>query len=96
MAIISGSMNYSYSGRKRKPQRGRRKSVSGQAFSSATSFRRGTPDYPSADMSKARHDLTNKEFCEKQSISSNYTIAPAYNKGAYQVISRENVKDIGK
>ena len=25
-----------------------------------------------------------------------YTIAPAYNKGAYQVISRKDVKDIGR
>ena len=25
-----------------------------------------------------------------------YTIAPAYNKGAYQVISKEEVKNIGK
>jgi len=25
-----------------------------------------------------------------------YTIAPAYNNGAYQVISREEVKNIGK
>ena len=25
-----------------------------------------------------------------------FTIAPAYNKGAYQVISKENIKDIGK
>ena len=25
-----------------------------------------------------------------------YTIAPAYNKGAYQVISRKEVKNIGK
>ena len=25
-----------------------------------------------------------------------FTIAPAYNKGAYQVISRQNVKDIGR
>jgi len=32
----------------------------------------------------------------KQEISSKYTIAPAYNKGAYQVISRDSVKDIGK
>ena len=28
--------------------------------------------------------------------SKNFTIAPAYNKGAYQVISKENVKHIGK
>ena len=26
----------------------------------------------------------------------NFTIAPAYNKGSYQVISRKDVKDIGK
>ena len=28
--------------------------------------------------------------------SKNFTIAPAYNKGAYQVITKNNVKDIGK
>lgn len=28
--------------------------------------------------------------------SKNFTIAPAYNKGAYQVITKSNVKDIGK
>ena len=38
--------------------------------------------------------LENTEY--KQEISSNYTIAPAYNKGAYQVILKDSVKDIGK
>ena len=28
--------------------------------------------------------------------SKKFTIAPAYNKGAYQVITKENVKDIGR
>ena len=28
--------------------------------------------------------------------SKNFTIAPAYNKGGYQVISKENIKHIGK
>jgi len=28
--------------------------------------------------------------------TSNHTIAPAYNKGAYQVITQSNIKDIGK
>ena len=28
--------------------------------------------------------------------SKKFTIAPAYNKGAYQVITKANVKDIGK
>jgi hypothetical protein len=26
----------------------------------------------------------------------NFTIAPAYNKGAYQVISKKDIKDIGR
>tara|TARA_R110000796_G_scaffold31104_8_gene82755 strand:- start:2614 stop:2934 length:321 start_codon:yes stop_codon:yes gene_type:complete len=33
---------------------------------------------------------------EKVKISSGYTIAPAYNKGAYQVIPRDLVENIGK
>ena len=31
-----------------------------------------------------------------QQESAKYTIAPAYNKGAYQVIPRREVKDIGR
>ena len=34
---------------------------------------------------------------KKESIkSTKHTIAPAYNKGAYQVISKQNIKDIGR
>ena len=32
----------------------------------------------------------------KLEVSKQYTIAPAYNKGAYQVITKSNVKDIGR
>ena len=32
----------------------------------------------------------------QKEVSAKYTVAIAYNKGAYQVISRENIKDIGK
>ena len=28
--------------------------------------------------------------------SRNFTVAPAYNKGAYQVITKSNIKDIGR
>ena len=28
--------------------------------------------------------------------SKKFTVAPAYNKGAYQVITKNNIKDIGK
>ena len=33
---------------------------------------------------------------KKEIHDHNFTIAPAYNKGAYQVISKQNVKDIGR
>jgi hypothetical protein len=33
---------------------------------------------------------------KKEIHKHNFTIAPAYNKGAYQVISRRDVKDIGR
>ena len=33
---------------------------------------------------------------KKEVHEHNFTIAPAYNKGAYQVISKQNVKDIGR
>ena len=33
---------------------------------------------------------------KKKIHKTNYTIAPAYNKGPYQVISKSNIKDIGK
>ena len=32
----------------------------------------------------------------KAYTSTHHTVAPAYNKGAYQVISKNNIKDIGK
>ena len=33
---------------------------------------------------------------KKKVLDHNFTIAPAYNKGAYQVISKDNIKDIGR
>ena len=32
----------------------------------------------------------------RKSYTSTHTIAPAYNKGPYQVISQTNIKDIGR
>ena len=33
---------------------------------------------------------------KKEVMDHNFTIAPAYNKGAYQVISKNSIKDIGR
>ena len=35
-------------------------------------------------------------YSKKRGGVQKYTVAPAYNKGAYQLITKENVKDIGK
>ncbi len=51
--------------------------------------------YPSLQGDKLA-PCTIEDDSYKQEISSKYTIAPAYNKGAYQVISKDSVKDIGK
>ena len=56
--------------------------------------------YPSASMtinSKGDGTGLNAEWQkEKLDISSSYTVAPAYNKGAYQVVPKNEVKHIGK
>jgi len=50
-----------------------------------------TRDIPSLDTR-----LTGAITPPRKSYSSNYTIAPAYNKGPYQVISKSCIKDIGR
>ena len=56
-----------------------------------------TEKIPSALLKGGGHGQKNLEWeREKLEISSQYTIAPAYNKGAYQVIGKNNIKDIGK
>ena len=55
--------------------------------------------YPSNStmISNSKGDGENAEWQkEKQKISSTYTIAPAYNKGAYQVVPKNEIKHIGK
>lgn len=92
--IIKGSMRYTMSGRKRTTIRAKKRQVEFmQLHSKKEPVRRETPDYPSAPLTPYRPQPRNDW---KSEASSEYTIAPAYNKGAYQVISKENIKDIGK
>ena len=58
---------------------------------SVTCFRQGE-----ATEKNATAGLALQYTLEKIDISRTYTVAPAYNKGAYQVISKEHVKYIGK
>ncbi len=50
--------------------------------------------YPSAEMSSTYTPTKDQSW--KQEASKNFTVAPAYNKGAYQVIPRKDVEHIGR
>lgn len=98
MSIFYGSMNHSYSGRKiKKPARGRNKyvrAIRGADMPTYSNYRE-TPAYPS-NMSSVCNTGVSEDTRIRQEVSKNFTVAPAYNKGAYQVISKENIKDIGR
>jgi hypothetical protein len=94
--IVSGSMRYSPSGRKRKTNAWKKTVVKSQARldqSSAKTTHRQTKEYPSMQTTKYSPSPDNSWKVEE---SKNFTVAPAYNKGAYQVIPRSDVKHIGK
>lgn len=95
MGMFYGSINHTTSGRK-KQQRGRKKVYKPvfRLLQATDTYRRETPEYKSAEVTRVVTHKIEENF--RKTISDKYTIAPAYNKGAYQVISRENVKDIGK
>ncbi len=58
---------------------------------------RTTEDIPSVTCFRQGEATESMQYRqEKIDISRTYTVAPAYNKGAYQVISKEHVKYIGK
>lgn len=92
--IISGSINYTTSGRKRDTTRKVKKvQPVFKPFEQTKQIRRETPEYPSAPLTKY---TPAKDQSYKANVSKNYTVAIAYNKGAYQVIPKNSVKDIGK
>ena len=99
MSIVVGSLRDTTSGRKRKKiTTNRRKKfepgiVTTRENPLAAKAREDRNKYPSRDFGGAP---TNKERSVEVGVSKQFTIAPAYNKGAYQVISRSQVKNIGK
>ena len=110
--FYQGSLRYDIHGRKRKTKALRKaRSSNGQdtrfsswqsGFNSPSGFQKSWQQkqsekhrklYPSAPMTeyKPRADES-----WKQEESKNFTVAPAYNKGAYQVIPKGDVEHIGK
>ena len=55
-----------------------------------------TPTSPATNQISLSDDIPVGIAPKKELIPHNFTIAPAYNKGPYQVISKSNIKDIGR
>ena len=93
--IIKGSLNYDRHGRKIKRKKVSKSSGVEYKFAKAKSNtkKQSTKSYPSAKIGEYKAP---KDTSWKVEASKKYTVAPAYNKGAYQVIPREDVKHIGK
>jgi len=92
--IVSGSINYSPSGRKRKTHRKVKKAQPAfKPLNQPQPYRRETEYIPSQPMMGVAGKA---DDTYKQEVSKSYTLAPAYNKGAYQVIPLDNIKHIGK
>ena len=106
-----GSLRYDMHGRKRKtkalstPKKSRGCSSVGRAFALHAEGRRFESSqlhqktYRSMPIGsyEAKHALEEmKRKIVAQQESKKYTVAPAYNKGAYQVIPKDCVKDIGR
>mgnify|MGYP001287251932 FL=1 len=105
-----GSLRYDMNGRKRKaykknnPTKRRTKAPvrtipASELVKKERAVKSTTEHIPSAPMTKTGGGGTGVDVewqKEKLKISSGYTVAPAYNKGAYQVIGKNNIKDIGK
>ena len=55
-----------------------------------------TPYYRSGSGVPCSNTICAITYNSKKSGLQNYTVAPAYNKGAYQLITKDNIKDIGR
>ena len=108
MMNMGGSLRYDMSGRKRKNYKknnptvkrtqNKSKPMKPQTNAVLEAHKEHMKKYPSMPMGSATGKGTvNVDWdIEKKEISKGYTVAPAYNKGAYQVIPRKEVKWIGK
>lgn len=94
-----GSLRYDASGRKRK-SKALNKCRRPQGTFKPMEVRSAHPNYEdriqykSAPLTPPRQDIKDDSY--KKQISSKYTVSVAYNKGAYQVITDDNIKYIGK
>ena len=106
MGMWYGSMTHSYNGKKRKTVAYRRKKsvpplsgkplqVPDHVLERQEAARKHREQYPSLGVGTSKYVPQESQDYKKE-ISKQYTVAPAYNKGAYQVINPDNIVDIGK
>ena len=96
-----GSLRYSMNGKKRKTKALNKAKRPKNVWTKTTSLSvtsppsvKAYPSYTSSVTPMSGKDVKWEQ--EKLKISSSYTVAPAYNKGAYQVVPRSEVECIGK
>ena len=95
--IIQGSMRYSPSGRKRKTNAYKKKAKPKFVAQKTKKIQKKdtSPEIPSLiHSSKTKYKSEDNSW--KLEESKKWTVATAYNKGAYQVIPKGEIKDIGK
>ena len=101
--IINGSLNYDSHGRRRKTVRTKRKShrskwtkvgAVAQQGERRTCTAKVAGSIPVSSTNAGKGTKVDNSW--KVEISKKYTVAPAYNKGAYQVIPPTDVEHIGK
>jgi len=100
MTLTFGSLRHTTSGRKRNPlprKTGRYVPVFKEP-PLEENYRRETKQYKSASLLDSTDTNNDCSIVDRSELikTSTHTIAPAYNKGAYQVISTDNIKDIGR
>ena len=93
--IIHGSMKYTPSGRKRKTNAYKTKAKPKFVAQAKKNFKQVEKLDEIPSMKTTGH-CTVADNSWKVEESKKFTVAPAYNKGAYQVIPRGDVEWIGK
>ncbi len=63
---------------------------------SVSSYSHPTQDVAEGSIPSLSNTIPTGTTPRKEVFEHNFTIAPAYNKGAYQVISKRDIKDIGR
>ena len=91
--IFQGSLRHSPSGRKRKTNAWKKAKRPDFVAQSTKTISTKTPEIPSYK-STGYKPATDTSY--KVEESKKFTVAPAYNKGTYQVIPRGDVEWIGK